>query len=177
MTAPLATTPGLVLRHLTRADVAPLFEGFGDAACMQWWSRGPFATEAELAEYLLPESPDGARIMVAAGRADDVPRLYCGIFPRARGQVEIGYMCRPSVQGQGIATEAIGAVLDMAFADPSIRRVYADTDPDNTASNRLLARLGFTLEGRLRESWVTHIGVRDSNIWGLLRREWRPASS
>ena len=42
------------------------------------------------------------------------------------------------------------------------------------ASNRLLEGLGFTLEGRLRGEWETHIGVRDSYIWGLLAAEWKP---
>jgi RimJ/RimL family protein N-acetyltransferase len=34
-----------------------------------------------------------------------------------------------------------------------------------------LTRLGFTLEGRLRAEWQTHIGVRDSLIYGLLAEE------
>ena len=59
------------------------------------------------------------------------------------------------------------------FRADNRRRLYADTDPDNAASNRLLESLGFTLEGRLREQWTTHIGRRDSLIWGLLHREWR----
>ena len=35
--------------------------------------------------------------------------------------------------------------------------------------------LGFTLEARLRAEWETHIGVRDSLIWGLLEDEWKVA--
>ena len=51
-------------------------------------------------------------------------------------------------------------------------KAVADTDPDNIGSNRLLERLGFKLEGHLRAEWETHIGVRDSLIWGLLAAEW-----
>jgi RimJ/RimL family protein N-acetyltransferase len=39
-------------------------------------------------------------------------------------------------------------------------------------SNALLKALGFTLEGRLRGEWETHIGVRDTFLWGLLATEW-----
>jgi RimJ/RimL family protein N-acetyltransferase len=46
--------------------------------------------------------------------------------------------------------------------------VCADVDPDNIASARVFEQLGFRLEGRLRATWRTHIGVRDSLIFGLL---------
>ncbi|MDP3782205.1 MAG: GNAT family protein, partial [Sphingopyxis sp.] len=42
----------------------------------------------------------------------------------------------------------------------------------NCGSIALLERLGFQYEGRLRGEWETHIGVRDSLIFGLLRDEW-----
>lgn len=63
-------------------------------------------------------------------------------------------------------------MLDLLFREEGVRRVFADTDPDNAGSNQLLKRLGFTLEGRLRGDWETHIGVRDTNLWGLLAAEW-----
>ena len=75
-------------------------------------------------------------------------------------------------QGEGIAREALSALIDHLFSVEGRRRVYADIDPDNIASNRLAESLGFTLEGRLREQWTTHIGRRDSLIWGLLASEW-----
>lgn len=63
-------------------------------------------------------------------------------------------------------------VLDRLFAEGQ-RRVFADTDPENRASRALLERLGFALEGVLRAEWETHIGVRDTALYGLLAREWR----
>jgi [ribosomal protein S5]-alanine N-acetyltransferase len=73
--------------------------------------------------------------------------------------------------GRGIVTEAVTALVDLLFAEGQ-RRVFADTDPDNIASIRVAERLGFTLEARLRGEWETHIGVRDSLIFGMLRDEW-----
>ena len=91
---------------------------------------------------------------------------------RRPGVTEIGYLLGQDAAGQGIAAEAVSAVIDRLFAEGD-RRVFADTDPDNARSIALLRRLGFTLEGRLRGEWETHIGVRDSLILGLLRDEWR----
>jgi len=55
------------------------------------------------------------------------------------------------------------------------RRVFADVDPDNRGSIKLLETLGFKLEGRLRAEWEMHIGIRDSLIYGLLVNEWKNA--
>ncbi len=94
-------------------------------------------------------------------------------IPRRSGIREIGYIMRRDAWGQGYAREAVSAVIDYGFGELGLRRIIADTDPDNAGSNRLLETLGFTCEGRLRAEWETHIGVRDSFIWGLLADEWR----
>lgn len=63
-------------------------------------------------------------------------------------------------------------VIDQLLITEGQRRVFADTDPDNRFSVGLLTKMGFVLEGHLRAEWETHIGVRDSLIFGLLRDEW-----
>lgn len=63
-------------------------------------------------------------------------------------------------------------MIDLLIREEGHRRVFADTDPDNAASNALLATLGFQREGYLRAEWETHIGVRDTVLWGLLADEW-----
>src|SRR3546814_9995456 len=85
---------------------------------------------------------------------------------------EFGYILARDHWGGGIAREAGSAVIARLFAEGQ-RRVFADTDPDNTASNALLERLGFRRDGLLRAEWNTHIGVRDSVLWGLLADEWK----
>ena len=62
--------------------------------------------------------------------------------PRA-GEVEIGYGIVPSRQGRGYATEALRAMIAMAWADARVRTVVAGTDPGNVASQRVLGKAGF----------------------------------
>jgi [ribosomal protein S5]-alanine N-acetyltransferase len=62
------------------------------------------------------------------------------------GAVEIGYAVAPGWQGRGIATAAVGAMLDAAFADPAIRSVIAHTLPGPNASTRVLEKSGFAYE-------------------------------
>jgi len=50
--------------------------------------------------------------------------------------------------------------------------VQAEADTRNAASARVLEKLGFVLEGTLREDCVVNGEVSDSWVYGLLRREW-----
>ncbi len=173
MTTPTVITERFVLRELTRADAPALYPSFADPEVMRWWSRGPFTSVHELAEWLVPETgwEEGRSWAVAESEAGPaVARLAA--MDRGDGITELGWLVVRDWQGQGVAREALGALIEHLFASEKRRRLYADIDPDNTASNRLVESLGFTLEGRLREQWTTHIGRRDSLIWGLLASEW-----
>jgi GNAT superfamily N-acetyltransferase len=67
-----------------------------------------------------------------------------GFFgPPLGGEVEIGYGIVPSRQGCGYATEALLAMIAMAWADARVRTVVAGTDPGNVASQRVLGKAGF----------------------------------
>ena len=67
--------------------------------------------------------------------------------------------------------EALVGLLSSAFSDMGLRRIEAEVDVRNSASARLLARLGFVREGLLRQRWVSKGEVKDVEIHGLLRSE------
>jgi RimJ/RimL family protein N-acetyltransferase len=63
--------------------------------------------------------------------------------PDVEGTVEIGYGIAPEWHGRGIATSAVGMLIDMA-ARLGARCIVAGTDEDNVASQRVLEKCGFT---------------------------------
>ena len=67
--------------------------------------------------------------------------------PSADGEVEIGYGLAAAYRGRGLAIHAVGALVDWLRAQPNVRRIVAQTDPDNTPSRRVLERLGFAVTG------------------------------
>jgi len=80
---------------------------------------------------------DGARVVGSGGvKAPPLPD----------GEVEIGYGMAPAYRGRGLATEAARALTREALAQGA-RRVSAFTTPDNTASWRLLQRIGYQRDG------------------------------
>jgi RimJ/RimL family protein N-acetyltransferase len=65
---------------------------------------------------------------------------------------EIGYWLGEEFWGRGIATEALVAVTDYAFASYDLCRLYAHVFEWNLASARVLEKAGYKLEGRLNKS-------------------------
>ena len=69
----------------------------------------------------------------------------------ADGIAEIGYGISEDYQNKGYATEAVKGVLEWAFSRPEVTAVESETDPDNTASKRVLEKCGFALNGVIGE--------------------------
>ncbi|MBL0916228.1 MAG: GNAT family N-acetyltransferase [Sphingopyxis sp.] len=174
MPAPTLTTARLVLRQLREEDAAALFPVPSDPEVMVWWSSGPHRSAAETEAYVKGNASEGQGYLCWAITASNDVALGWVILIDGKPDVkEVGYILRRDQWGRGIAREAVGRVIDHGFGEMKLRRIFADTDPENHGSIELLERLGFQREGRLREEWETHIGVRDSLIFGLLRDEWR----
>jgi len=69
----------------------------------------------------------------------------------ANGMAEIGYGILEEYQGQGYATEAVGAAVIWALKQPDVACVEAETAPDNRASQRVLEKCGFLPSGTVGE--------------------------
>lgn len=166
-------TERLLMRPLRVDDADALFAAYNDAELMRYWSSGPHADVAETRAYLAPRfDKDDWRSWAITLRSDDRVIGTVSAGQRRAGVVEIGYLLARSAWGRGYAREAVSGLIDLLLRDEGNRRVFADTDPDNVASNALLSALGFRREGHLRAEWETHIGVRDTILWGLLAKEW-----
>ncbi len=164
-------TARLILRPRVVADAEALFPAFADIDAMRYWSGAPHQDVAETrADFARPA--DEWRAWTVVERSSEAVIGFVAAGEKRQGNVtEIGYMFLRAHWGGGFAREAVSAVIDRIFAEGQ-RKVFADTDPDNAASRGLLERLGFKVEGHLRAEWETHIGVRDTIIYGLLRDEW-----
>jgi [ribosomal protein S5]-alanine N-acetyltransferase len=68
------------------------------------------------------------------------------------GAVEIYYGIAPYFRGQGIASQALRRLLQMAAANDEVERVIAHIFPRNVPSRRLVIRMGFKLERRFLDT-------------------------
>jgi ribosomal-protein-alanine N-acetyltransferase len=82
---------------------------------------------------------------------------------------EIGYWLGEQFWGLGIATEALIAVTEHAFANHDLCRVYAHVFDWNGASARVLEKAGYVFEGRLRKSVTKEGQTIDQLMYAIIR--------
>lgn len=83
-------------------------------------------------------------------------------------RVTIGYIIDPAHHREGIATEALSAIIDFCFGEMDLHRLQAFIHPDNTASRKLVEKLGFRCEGLLRDNLRVGRDWRDDTLYALL---------
>lgn len=86
-----------------------------------------------------------------------------------RRSAELGYWLGQPYWGRGIATRAVVAMTDYAFATFPIVRVYASVFEGNDSSMRVLEKAGYILEGRLRRSVYKDGRLLDQFVYAVVR--------
>ena len=86
-----------------------------------------------------------------------------------RRSAGVGYWIRQSSWGKGIATEAVGAVVECAFQVYHLHRLEAHVALENHASQRVVIKVGFEREGIAREMEFVNGRYLDHIQYGLLR--------
>lgn len=182
-------TPRLTVRGVTDADLPQLLPINADDRVTHhlpyasWQSMAD--AEAWLARIDGLQATGGTQQWVVTLRETGEVIGAAVIFKYDEGsaRAELGYLMSQAHWGQGLMREALSALLDHAFArhagtlaTEGLRRMEAEANPLNTASNALLQRLRFTREGTLRQRWTAKGQTYDTHIWGLLRDEWLGAS-
>ncbi|MDA8046992.1 MAG: GNAT family N-acetyltransferase [Actinomycetota bacterium] len=83
--------------------------------------------------------------------------------PPREGLVEIGYGVVPSVRGQGVASEALRMILEVAAGFEQVKRVCGRTTPDNVASQRVMLSVGMEMVGRDPDFLHYEVDIRNRN--------------
>jgi RimJ/RimL family protein N-acetyltransferase len=84
---------------------------------------------------------------------------------------EISYIINPQYWGKGYATEVASGLVNYAFTELNLHRIYATCDPRNVASSRVLEKVGMKCEGRMRDVLQIRDGWRDSMLYSILENE------
>ena len=178
-------TERLVLRRLLPSDAGELadYRARPEVARFQGWDEGfsiarAHALIAEMASSH-PDTPGAWYQLAITLRSTGAVIGDCGLHPdpdEAR-VCEIGFTVAPAHQGQGIATEAVGALLTYLLETRNKQRLVAYADVDNAPSHRVLEAHGFRREGHLVDSaWTENAGSggewRSEYLYALLARDW-----
>ena len=146
-----ARTERLLLRPGWAEDASALARAIADEQVVRQLSTAPWPYRAADATAFLaaPKDPVLPSFLILA-RTADTPQLVgsCGLArrPSGRVRVELGYWIARQHWGQGYATEAGQALVDIA-ATLGLAELEASYFVDNPASGRVLDKLGFVASG------------------------------
>jgi RimJ/RimL family protein N-acetyltransferase len=146
---PLLSTERLALRPVEEADLGLLIELNSDPAVMAHIlgrAATPDETRAEWSRRLTRQSNTARGLGYWLGfEAGDFVGWWSASWFAPRPEVSgIGYRLRREGWGRGLATEGAQAMIDQAFADAGVDRVFASTMAVNTGSRRVLEKLSMT---------------------------------
>ena len=170
---------GLVLRRLTRDDVAVALQHEQDREIMRWIrDPEPLAAMQDRIQAMLGAwtGADSEWLVLAVAPRDVAAMagiVTCRVTSAANEAMEIGYRLHPSVQRRGHAFDACSLLIDHLFRAIGLHKVIAHCVADNEASWRLMEKLGMRREAHFRDH--TRLGGewRDAYFYGVLADEWR----
>ena len=173
------TSRRLVLRRATDADLSTFcrYRSDPEVARYQDWTEFPEDAGARFfaEQAMLHPGMPGTWFQMMIENAEtgeligDCGLKTMGDDPR---QVEIGFTLAQVHHGKGYATEAITRLLDYIFTDLCMHRVIAMANIRNTASVRLMERVGMRREGLFIESIWFKGSWADEYLYALLEHEW-----
>ncbi len=171
-------TPRLNLREFRESDFVPFRELEAHPATYHYESIHP--DEAATRVYLEKAQSDALktvrtryRFAVSIRPNDEVRgRVTLALINDSIREWEIGWALHPDFWGKGIATEAARHLLEFAITDLKAHRVVAFSHAQNTASIRIMKKIGMQQEGLLRETRLWNGAWSDEVVFSILDRQW-----
>jgi ribosomal-protein-serine acetyltransferase len=92
-------------------------------------------------------------------------------------QSNVGYFLAEKAGGHGIMTKTVRSLLRCAFIDLGLNRIEIRCGEKNKKSRAIPERLGFTIEGRIREGERLHGHYHDLILYSMLSKDWHRFSN
>ena len=173
-------TQRLLLRDFQTADFEPFFATTQSPAYQRFYAAeemtrpfwemifgnilaGTNEPDRDAYQLAICQQSDGALIGTCGVRMEDA----------AHQQASFGCAIGEPYWGHGYALEATRALIDFAFAELPIHRIYAETNWENQSARSLAEKLGFRLEGHLRHYKYFRDRWWDGAIYAILRDDWQ----
>jgi RimJ/RimL family protein N-acetyltransferase len=174
------TTDRLILREFDESDWPAVLAYQSDPRYLRyyhWTEQTPEGAQEFVAMFLAQQQQQPRLKFQLALVLKETGQLIgnCGIRLKEAEthEADIGYELSPEHWGRGYATEAAQTIVHFGFTELRLHRIWSWCIAENTASARVLQKLGMRLEGRLRENEYFKGRYWDTLLFGLLDHEWQ----
>lgn len=162
----MIATPRLVVRAFQPEDAEDLYEYLSNDEIYQFEPGEP--VDRQQAQNLAVEMSTSLDFWAVELQSDHkvIGQIYLQQRePRHLMTWELGYIMSPRYQRQGFASEAVSGLLRNGFTASGIHRVVAHCNPENTASWKLLDKIGFRREGLLKKEVFFRRDENGEPLW------------
>ena len=159
-------TSRLTIRRFRPADADDLYDYLSDPQIYRFEPGEPLDREqASRRAADMAASPDFWAVELRSmGKV--IGQLYLKLIePTEHLTCELGYILSPAYQRQGYGSEAAAALVRQALTTCGMHRVVACCNPENTASWKLLEKIGFRREGLLRQNIFFWRSAAGEPLW------------
>jgi RimJ/RimL family protein N-acetyltransferase len=165
------------LRSLEPSDAEVIHRWFEDTRISTLMGDPPMSLAARRARYEDAVKGNGRDVFrfVICRLDDDQPVGRIDVFEidRQNGSCAFGITIGdPDLWGQGLGTDAVNAIVDFAFGQLRMERVWLDTDDGNARAQAVYRKAGFVEEGRFRRAFYQDGRWSDDIRMALLRDDW-----
>jgi len=170
-------TDRLILRDVELADAEAVHQYAADPEVVRYLSWGPNDLERtrQVLQMRAAEQTDPARRafeLMIVEKASGLVVGSAGLRVSDKLDADIGYVLARAKWGQGIVPEACAKLLEVAFGWLGLHRVWASTNAENLASQRVLEKLGLRREAHFVQNELVKGHYRDTLVYALTEAEY-----
>lgn len=179
---PLIRGKRVWLRPSEPTDIDLFVRWLNDAETASFLSiRSPLshAGEERWFERMLESHGKDSYFFVMCRLEDDLPIGTIGLMQidYRNGNAGVGISIgEKALWGQGLGTDAMNALLDFAFGQLRMERIWLEVNDDNPRGRRSYEKSGYVLEGTQRRAHYADGEFHDLLLMGILRADWAALS-
>lgn len=182
MNPPTLETERLILQPISLSHASVLYEMYSDDETIQYVPLPKHHTLADTTDYLqkLITNNEAKKATVWSVYSKENAQVFgnLGLYVEDAVQktASIGVIIHKNFWRKGYVVEALHEVMDFSFSTKELVRIEARVDTENTASARMLEKLGMVYEGTLRKDANIKGSQRSTRIYSVLKDEWTTAN-
>ena len=158
----ITQTERLILRRFSEDDLLDLFEYLSDPLVVEFEPHRALTVEETKERLRWCVSTDEMIAVELKSNHKLIGNVY--LSKRDFGSVEIGFIFNKNYWNEGYASESCRKLIAEAF-DRGVHRIYAECDPENQGSWKLLEKLGFSREAHFKQNLYFWKNDNNQPIW------------
>lgn len=175
---PVLQTSRLVLRPMTMRDAQDIYDYSCDkevARHVLWDAHRSVADSRAYLRFIIRQYREGLPssygiVLKETNRV--IGTIGFMWMNQDNSTVEVGYSLARAHWNQGLMTEALSALIDMAFTKLNLHRIEAQHETSNPASGHVMQKCGMRKEGTLRGRIFNKGKFVDVDLYAILREDW-----